>query len=72
MAERKRSNDGRSETQEIIGNQPDIRPDKAGRVGGEPAKQVATADEKKQTLKGEAGKTRVTKSLERTDDEEDS
>lgn len=69
MAERKRSKDGRQETRDIIGDPPEVSIDQAGRAGGTPAKQVASADEKKQALDDPGGKTRVTKSLD--DDERD-
>ncbi|MBV0911882.1 hypothetical protein [Anianabacter salinae] len=70
MAERKRSKDGHQETRDILGEQPDVDIDQAGRAGGAPARNVATADEKKRAVKDPAGKTRVTKSLERGQEDE--
>ncbi|OWU82960.1 hypothetical protein ATO6_21130 [Oceanicola sp. 22II-s10i] len=64
MADRHRSQDGRSETEEIIGNSPET-PSQGGRAQGNLERDVGTRDEKKRVEKSNPGKTRVTKSDER-------
>lgn len=72
MAERHRSKDGVSETQEILGDMPET-PHFQGRAGGGVAREVSTEDElKRMGGRQDAGKTRVTKSVEQDADEEDS
>lgn len=66
MAERKRSKDGKRETDEILGARGGV--DQQGRAGGRLARQVGSRDEKKRAFERPAGATRVTKSIE--DDEE--
>lgn len=62
MAERKRSNDGKSETADFT---PDVStPSQQGRAGGNLERKVGTRDERKQAEKGE-GATRVRKSDEK-------
>lgn len=63
MAERKRSKDGKRETEEILGERGEI--DHGGRQGGAPARNVSTIDEEKRSRERPAGATRVTKSRER-------
>ncbi len=58
MAERHRSRDGSSETEEIIGEAADIS--QKGRTGGDIERRVATRDEKKRAKEQPAGATRVT------------
>jgi hypothetical protein len=71
MAERHRSKDGVSETEQILGDMPDT-PDFQGREGGDLARKVATRDElKRMGGRQDAGATRVTKSVEQDEDEED-
>jgi hypothetical protein len=72
MADRHRSQDGVSETAQILGDMPDT-PSFQGREGGDLARRVATRDElKRMGGRQDAGATRVTKSIERDEDEEDS
>ena len=63
MAERHRSKDGRSETEELTGDAE--TPSQQGRAQGELERKVGTRDESKRLDKGEMGKTRVTKSDEK-------
>ena len=63
MAERKRSKDGRRETEEIPGAQGSVS--QQGRSGGDLQRDIATEDELKRTESRPAGKTRVTKSKEK-------
>ncbi|WP_299788638.1 hypothetical protein [uncultured Marivita sp.] len=70
MAERHRSKDGRSETKEIFGDQADI--DQQGRSGGRLSRTVGTKDEMKRATERPAGATRVTKSLEDEEGNDDS
>lgn len=63
MAERHRSNDGRSETAEILEGQPET-PSHQGRAQGELERKVGTRDEEKRLHKGDMGMTRVTKADE--------
>lgn len=61
MADRHRSQDGRSETEEILGGTPE-KPDSTaqqGREGGNIARKVGTRDEEKQVDETSAGKTGV-------------
>ena len=66
MAERKRSNDGTKETEEILGARGTV--DQAGREGGRLARQVGSRDEKKRAYERPAGTTRVTGSMKEEDD----
>ncbi|MBF9042162.1 hypothetical protein HKCCE4037_02405 [Rhodobacterales bacterium HKCCE4037] len=63
MAERHRSKDGRSETQEILDDMPEM-PGQSGRDGGDLARKTGTKDELRHTTNSSAGATRVTKSDE--------
>ncbi len=67
MAERHRSKDGRRETEEVFGDAADIS--HQGRSGGRLARTIGSEDEEKRSTERPAGKTRVTKSLE--DEESD-
>ena len=58
MAERKRSKDGRKETEEIFGARGTM--DQARRSGGQPARRIANKDELKRAYERPAGITRVT------------
>ncbi|SER53051.1 hypothetical protein SAMN04490244_101388 [Tranquillimonas rosea] len=69
MAERKRSKDGIKETEKVPGVDADIS--QGGRAGGEPNRQVASADELKQATKDPAGRTRVTDSLKKDDEDQE-
>ena len=64
MAERLRSNDGRSETAELL-KDIDETPNQQGRAAGNLERKVGTRDELKRLDKGEMGKTRVTKTDEK-------
>lgn len=64
MAERHRSNDGRSETAEILDGMAGT-PSQQGRSEGELERKVGTRDEEKRLDKGEMGMTRVTKADEK-------
>jgi hypothetical protein len=71
MAERHRSKDGVSETEQLLGDMPET-PTHQGREGGDLARRVATRDElKRMGGRKDAGATRVTKSIEQPVDEED-
>ena len=59
MAERIRSKDGRSETEEILGARGEI--DQQGRAGGDVAREVASRDELKRAYERPAGTTSPTK-----------
>lgn len=63
MAERHRSKDKRSETEEILGNS-DPAPSQQGRGGGDLARKAGTKDELRRVTNTSAGATRVTKSDE--------
>ena len=70
MAERLRSTDGRSETEELLGDIPE-KPDQQGRSGGQLQRRVGTRDEMRRVNKGQdAGVTRVTGSDERATGED--
>lgn len=61
MAERVKSNDGRRETEEVLGQKPENlnrKPSEAGRAGGELQRKVGTRDEEKRTDETSAGATR--------------
>ncbi|MBY6055783.1 hypothetical protein KUV26_04065 [Leisingera daeponensis] len=62
MAERKRSKDGRRETEEIPGAKGTIS--QQGRTGGTLQRDIASEDELKRAKERPAGSTRVTKSKE--------
>lgn len=62
MAERKRSKDGTSETEQFVDDTVDT-PNHGGRFDGNLERNVGTRDERRQTEHGE-GTTRVTKSDE--------
>lgn len=59
MAERHRSKDGRSETEEIVGDTTEVA--EQGRSGGELSRKVGTRDEAKRPADGDTGNTRVRK-----------
>lgn len=61
MAERAKSKDGRSETEEILGGKPEELDETAqlGRKGGNIARKVGTRDEEKRVDETSAGKTGV-------------
>ena len=63
MADRVKSNDGRSETEEIIGDA-EKAPSFQGRDGGDLTRKTATKDELKRDYAGRTGATRATKSDE--------
>jgi hypothetical protein len=64
MADRKRSKDGRSETEELLGDEE--TPSQQGRSQGNLERNVGTQDGLKRATKGEdAGATRVTKEDEK-------
>ena len=60
MAERHRSKDGHSETEEILGDKPENldAPDHQGSKGGELQRKVGTRDERKRLDETSAGATR--------------
>jgi len=61
MAERQKSNDGRRETEEVLGQKPedlDPSPEQGGRAGGELHRKVGTRDEEKRHDETDPGKTR--------------
>ncbi|HBM59249.1 MAG TPA: hypothetical protein DD444_08660 [Citreicella sp.] len=60
MPDRARSQDGRSETQEILDGTPDApgASQQQGRKGGEMARKVGTRDEEKRHDETSAGRTR--------------
>lgn len=64
MPERVRSNDGRSETEELLNDAPET-PDQQGRAQGNLERRVGTRDEDRRVDKGDRGTTRVTKEDER-------
>ena len=57
MAERLRSKDGHSETEEILGDAE--TPDQQGRADGQLNRRVGTRDEKRQAVEENPGVTRV-------------
>ncbi|MFY0632281.1 MAG: hypothetical protein JXQ91_00590 [Vannielia sp.] len=63
MAERKRSNDMSRDTDKVLGAEGEVS--HGGRKGGELARNVASLDEYKRANERPAGKTRVTKSMEK-------
>lgn len=63
MADRARSQDGRSETKEILGETTRAPADQ-GRDGGDLTRKTATKDEMKRDVEGRSGATRATKSDE--------
>lgn len=65
MPERKRSQDGTSETEEFLPGEAGT-PAQSGRSGGELERKVGTRDEERQS-EGDAGPTRVTKEDEKGD-----
>ena len=62
MAERKRSKDGRRETEEILGARGTVS--EQGRKGSDVAREVATRDELKRAYERPAGSTGPTKEEE--------
>lgn len=62
MAERKRSKDGRRETEEVPGAKGTVS--QQGRSGGGLQRDIGSEDELKRSKSRPAGKTRVTKSKE--------
>ena len=64
MPERVRSNDGRSETAELLDDMPKT-PSQQGRADGNLERNVGMQDEERRVEKGEMGTTRVTKEDER-------
>lgn len=70
MAERHRSTDGTRETDQFIGDMPET-PSHQGRAGGELARDIGTEDAlRRATTQGARGVTRVTKSTEDRDAED--
>lgn len=67
MAERKRSTDMTRDSERILGKTGKVS--HGGREGGAPARSVASKDELKRAYERPAGKTRVTKSIEREETE---
>lgn len=67
MADRKRSKDGKRDTDEILG--PDGAVDQAGRSGGTLERDIASRDEQKRSVERPAGATRVRKSDETGNDD---
>lgn len=67
MAERKRSKDGKRDTDDVFG--PEGAVDQAGRSGGRLPRDIATKDELKRATERPAGATRVTKSDEKEQDD---
>ena len=63
MAERYRSKDGKSETEEFVDDVP--TPDQQGRAQGNLERKVGTRDSLKQAKSEDAGATRVTKEDEK-------
>ncbi|SPH17566.1 hypothetical protein DEA8626_01089 [Defluviimonas aquaemixtae] len=63
MAERKRSKDGRKETEDYVGDA--ATPGQQGREGGQLQRRVGTRDEKRRAEQDDPGITRVRKSDER-------
>ncbi|SHE63410.1 hypothetical protein SAMN05444339_101932 [Loktanella atrilutea] len=61
MAERKRSTDGGSETEALIGNPP-AAPDQSGTAGGALAERVASRDSEKRVTESPDSHTDATKS----------
>ncbi|MBV7410038.1 hypothetical protein [Maritimibacter sp. DP1N21-5] len=61
MADRHKSKDGRSETEEVLGEKPEKLDETAqeGRKGGNIARKVGTRDEEKRVDETSAGKTGV-------------
>ena len=57
MAERKRSKDGKKETEELLGAEGKV--DQQGRSGGNLERKIGTRDEAKRVTERPAGKTRV-------------
>ena len=68
MAERKRSHDGRSETDEILGDA--ATPDQQGRAGGQLSRRVGTRDELRRVTEENPGTTRVRGADERATGED--
>lgn len=66
MADRKRSQDGRKETEEVLGARGMVS--QQGRSGGNLQRDIASEDELKRAVERPAGKTRVTKSKEEEGD----
>lgn len=67
MAERKRSSDGRRETEEYLDET--ATPKQQGRAQGNLERQVGTRDEKKRAEQDRPGATRVRKSEEKSSDD---
>lgn len=65
MAKRHRSNDGKKETDQVLGEEGQIS--HQGRADGELKRNIGTKDEKKRANERPAGATRVTKSEEQND-----
>ena len=68
MPERIKSNDGRKETEEVLGAEGDVS--QSGRTGGRLPRQVGTKDELKRANERPAGATRVTKSMKNEENED--
>ncbi|SHH78028.1 hypothetical protein [Marivita hallyeonensis] len=69
MPERARSKDGRKETEETLGAEGAIA--QSGRTGGRLPRDVGTQDELKRSAERPAGATRVTKSMEKDEADND-
>lgn len=69
MAERKRSSDGTRETEKLFGAEGDV--DQGGRAGGRLPRQVGSKDELKRAYERPAGTTRVNRSMEAEQQEQE-
>lgn len=65
MAERHKSNDGKRETEEVLGEKGSVS--QGGRSGGALPRDIGSRDELKRATERPAGTTRVTKSDEKED-----
>lgn len=65
MAERHRSNDGKRETDKVLGEKGEVS--QGGRSGGNLPRDIGSRDELKRATERPAGTTRVTKSDEKED-----
>ncbi|MFP7672811.1 hypothetical protein ACG74X_05580 [Marivita sp. S0852] len=69
MADRIKSKDGHKETEDILGAEGEVS--HAGRSGGRLPREVGTKDELKRANERPAGATRVTKSMEDEESQND-
>ncbi|PVA08181.1 hypothetical protein [Thalassorhabdomicrobium marinisediminis] len=68
MADRKRSTDGSRDTDKVLGEGGTV--DQQGREGGRLSRAVGSKDELKRATERPAGATRVTKSMEKDNEDE--